>query len=1056
MRFRPLLIDYHAEALHMEEEERRLSGKKRRVIWIQNYDAVATISDNDTNASQDYPFDTRLRDDGPGLDTRSMEQRNNTNETVHSLGNGTNDNQKSVNRYQTPMIKKQYRHGLPKENMEEDNSFVATFKPPRAFLDFMDDNTKIQKISKTASLPFGVLGWEEEEEEDVDLCTDIGTSLTNNKSRSWFDVGRYFEVLYRTPWLLSFVSTIRRQVNTKRITENSSILDPRVLVYGFLKWNPFSAFLRDRSFNKLVFIQFAEICFGRHEKALRIWHEGYGCQPKSTWDDHFVPTTHRALFVSWGLVSIRRSNGSIMHGNFGRMVSEAASLVRPAAVIQDSSDLPSYTCYLKSRSTSNDSPRRFTAENYTDIERGSIEEFQLEKTCEKQQCKPRIHRLRVKPFPDSPDRVAVKSIDDFARGHQQVRKIKDTQMLETGVTGLADNRQVVTSSRVRERISSYPPANVARKFWSHFDEGGTQGSSGPSEGDDEHVSVSSPDYTHKFVRERGPPLQETMVFEDESGPRKSSSSPNDVEVEAINRSKERENLLLERFGLQKEEKASSHAFCHCEDSVAATSRLPKPEETSCGDFNEEDHPNSVIKDSVSRIENITEVCDWTREPTLSRDLLAHDSQGLNYRDQSSTEWFPGPQDDISEHKVADEKKQNIPSILEIHIDHGEKKRRHDKPKESKKKEKKRRKRRKQEKKEKDDLETPRKLDFRKVSPIMSRKENVGDVDVRNRRSRQVESNSALLVDDHSSALGSQVSQQKTIEDARSEKTTSFDDFRESSHKSQHQQQECNNYPHSLGDIPLRMLCSEKFLENFGYVVADLARGDLFDGQLIQIHFIDTPLMKATGVDIELPHKGAFLVFNVSIAQRLGNDFLASITDLAASSRYRWLEVFLCIDFIIDSETSLWITRLQKAMFVVEGFPGTKTRFTITSRDSLSSTIAYSVMSLEFNGPFISENMDVYLSDIRTRNRLDFLLALLPSLSVTGALFWLESVVNVQRPQDTYEQQISIWFNSLFVEKCEEQQRLSSFITSDSILREELGPNVVLQLRFLARVNAARH
>jgi hypothetical protein len=136
MRFRPLCIDYHAEALHMEEEQRRLSGEKRPVIWIRTIKNHIRGESNNGNKDNTNikPLD---QCDVPCID--SIEQRACNTQEI-SLDQQqlivTNDDQAFVTITPTP-IKKEQQDLTESINREEGKNFVAIFKPPPAYTEWL-------------------------------------------------------------------------------------------------------------------------------------------------------------------------------------------------------------------------------------------------------------------------------------------------------------------------------------------------------------------------------------------------------------------------------------------------------------------------------------------------------------------------------------------------------------------------------------------------------------------------------------------------------------------------------------------------------------------------------------------------------------------------------------------------------------------------------------------------------------------------------------------------------------------------------------------------------
>eukprot|EP00536_Pseudo-nitzschia_multiseries_P012338 jgi/Psemu1/31749/gm1.31749_g len=280
--------------------------------------------------------------------------------------------------------------------------------------------------------------------------------------------------------------------------------------------------------------------------------------------------------------------------------------------------------------------------------------------------------------------------------------------------------------------------------------------------------------------------------------------------------------------------------------------------------------------------------------------------------------------------------------------------------------------------------------------------------------------------------------------------------------------------------PIHLLCSESFLENFGYVIADFAR-DAVDGDESAkkksfIRFTDTDLMDACGADIETPLRGAILVSTLSQIQASGdqngllNTFLPRIVELASTARYHQLTVFLCIDAELDADVSQGIVRLQTA-FMSDGGKEmqdrTKTSIQLTSRACLASCIARTVLASDPSPSSALSNAHHWLSDKRACERLKFLLGIIPTLSVNGALLWLDSSqsrTGLSSEHSTVEDKSVAWFQHCFQRVKEESNHLQSLLLppSDSHNHRQLhnciSPYVPQQLKAVvrARLNSGEY
>jgi len=266
---------------------------------------------------------------------------------------------------------------------------------------------------------------------------------------------------------------------------------------------------------------------------------------------------------------------------------------------------------------------------------------------------------------------------------------------------------------------------------------------------------------------------------------------------------------------------------------------------------------------------------------------------------------------------------------------------------------------------------------------------------------------------------------------------------------------------------IHLLCSDSFVENFGDVITEIIRNNSNGGQ---IQFTDTDLVNICHVDIELPSREAMVVMTLSQIQEFGGvmgTFLPRIVEIAAMNRYAHLEVFVCVDIPLDSGTSRDLIRLQTAFMTCDrGLPRTETSIQLCSRKTLGACIARSlVLSTKIDGGLslsALSNMDQWLSDPRTCQRLKFLLSIIPTLSVIGALYWLDlsskRLVSSECPGREYmqhslegqEDKSAKWFQQCFAHVEQESNRLQSYLDNTKLeIRNFMNPSVPEQLTMVA-------
>lgn len=187
---------------------------------------------------------------------------------------------------------------------------------------------------------------------------------------------------------------------------------------------------------------------------------------------------------------------------------------------------------------------------------------------------------------------------------------------------------------------------------------------------------------------------------------------------------------------------------------------------------------------------------------------------------------------------------------------------------------------------------------------------------------------------------------------------------------------------------IKLLCSEGFIEKWGEIAASLAAGIPGYRHSHQVYnFLDSHLLDVCDIDIETRNGGAIIIISLTDVRKIGmSSFIKRVVDVCSTSRYTTLQVFLVADTNLESSV-LEISRLQNAMLRQKGRPETRTSLHLVSPNSLPTCLS-DVMERHASTQMWStdytmiENM---LSDQKVLERLLFLMDILPSLSVNGAL-----------------------------------------------------------------------
>jgi hypothetical protein len=209
--------------------------------------------------------------------------------------------------------------------------------------------------------------------------------------------------------------------------------------------------------------------------------------------------------------------------------------------------------------------------------------------------------------------------------------------------------------------------------------------------------------------------------------------------------------------------------------------------------------------------------------------------------------------------------------------------------------------------------------------------------------------------------------------------------------------------------PLKLLCSESFLESWGESVTELASGrwahtsptdntygvGSFAKSKIagvsKIVLIDSPLVKKCGIDIEAPGRCGIIVLEASSLESvsLAKKNVRDIAGLAAVGRYVQLHIFICHNLLVSPATSKHAVHLQNAVASFGAAPQTHVIVKTVSLCSLSMSLAQTILSrpkVQHNVQLLEEATAAQAAtDVQLQERALFILSLIPVLSVNGAV-----------------------------------------------------------------------
>ena len=226
-----------------------------------------------------------------------------------------------------------------------------------------------------------------------------------------------------------------------------------------------------------------------------------------------------------------------------------------------------------------------------------------------------------------------------------------------------------------------------------------------------------------------------------------------------------------------------------------------------------------------------------------------------------------------------------------------------------------------------------------------------------------------------------------------------------------------------------VLCSENFLETYGEVVSDLARGRWMEKIVkksqdspkqcftnleeskeseikCEITLCDCPLVDESGIDLELPSRTSIIVQCVSLwcsdhkaADNNNNidfnlksdcdshqakSFVRRLVELISTGRYVNVQILLCLDVPISSEIANTISFVQNALLLPSGHLSPYLCLRHVMPEALSFVIAETILSNGVNLPYNMNLIENIYQDAETQESVRFLLSLSPTLTVLGA------------------------------------------------------------------------
>ena len=214
--------------------------------------------------------------------------------------------------------------------------------------------------------------------------------------------------------------------------------------------------------------------------------------------------------------------------------------------------------------------------------------------------------------------------------------------------------------------------------------------------------------------------------------------------------------------------------------------------------------------------------------------------------------------------------------------------------------------------------------------------------------------------------------------------------------------------HSPNLPPLRILCSEDFLESWSTAVAQLSSGswaDTFGEEtendvLAALEFKSKPTGRVidlvdihllTWCSLEFASRSGGIVLDTKLLDEINEakSIVQGLIELAASGRYRKITVFLVQDPNDGPTNVSRLANLQTATLGAGIQLASTVSFLTTSPRTLAASIAVQAQALEKMSPNGASNILNSISSSSLTNEIVFLLSIVPCLSVQGAIQCLQ-------------------------------------------------------------------
>jgi hypothetical protein len=233
--------------------------------------------------------------------------------------------------------------------------------------------------------------------------------------------------------------------------------------------------------------------------------------------------------------------------------------------------------------------------------------------------------------------------------------------------------------------------------------------------------------------------------------------------------------------------------------------------------------------------------------------------------------------------------------------------------------------------------------------------------------------------------------------------------------------------------PMKVLCSESFLEQWGELIQILASGSTRKGHGLgrKLCFVDTDLMDDIGIDIEFYGQVALIITSLSQAKKVGfESLLRRVVDLAAMSKYKALHVFICADIDLEDSATNGLLRLQNATMNAKGLPSTAVFVHLDGPGSLANSVIDCLFVGDHDhGTDDSSllNLEENLAEPKIRERVLFLLSISPSMTL-GKAFRLVHAFRTTGDVDS-------WFPSLLSHSSSGRGNCHGIAMDPNVLRQ---------------------